>query len=63
VSAADDWLKDKIVPSLWHGAAAPDSFKNDFETVVVTFAAERDVDLATQAAQAIAINSGVVKSS
>lgn len=59
--AADDWQKDKVVPSLWHGAAAPDSFKNDFATVLQVFNATRDVDLATTASQQIAINAGMAK--
>jgi len=62
-SAADDWASNKIVPSLWHGAAAPDSFKNDFATVISVFNAQRDADAAGAAAQGLAVLSGMAKGS
>src|SRR5260221_4657585 len=58
-SAAVEWAKDKIVPSLWHGAAAPDSLKDDFVTVLQVFAAQRDADAAVDASQGLADLSGI----
>jgi glucose/mannose transport system substrate-binding protein len=53
-SAAADFAKDKLVGSLMHGAAAPEAFLNDFQTIISVFVGTRDVELATAAADAIA---------
>ncbi|MDW8297895.1 MAG: ABC transporter substrate-binding protein [Anaerolineae bacterium] len=53
-SAAADFASNALVGSLMHGAAAPEAFLNDFQTVVSVFIATRDVDLAASASQALA---------
>jgi len=57
-SAAADFQKDKIVGSLAHGAVAPESFTNDFATVMSVFVGGgHDIDLATAAAAQLTIDS------
>lgn len=53
-SAAADWAKDKLVGSLAHGAAAPESFSSPFGTILEQFIASRDANLAAEAAQQLA---------
>ncbi len=53
-SAAADFASNALVGSLMHGAAAPESFLNDFQTVISVFIATRDADLAASASQALA---------
>ncbi|MBE7512755.1 MAG: carbohydrate ABC transporter substrate-binding protein [Anaerolineales bacterium] len=53
-SAAADFAKDAIVGSLIHGAAAPESFTNDFQTILSVYVATRDSGLASMAAQGVA---------
>lgn len=48
-SAMADWKKDKLVPSIVHGAAAKLSFMTDFMNAINVFATKKDV-AATQAA-------------
>jgi glucose/mannose transport system substrate-binding protein len=59
--ALADWQKDTVVGSLWHGAAAPESFMNDFATVMDVFYGTRDVDMVTAASQQLAENAGMVQ--
>ncbi len=61
-SALADWAKDTVVGSLTHGAAAPESFTTDFSTVLQVFGGTRDVELASNAAQQLAINAGIIAS-
>jgi glucose/mannose transport system substrate-binding protein len=58
-SAAADWSKDTIVGSLAHGAAAPESFSSTFATVLEVFGATRDAELASAAANQIAIDAKI----
>jgi glucose/mannose transport system substrate-binding protein len=53
-SAAADFASNTLVGSLIHGAAAPEAFTNDFQTVLSVYIATRDSVLATTAAQGIA---------
>jgi glucose/mannose transport system substrate-binding protein len=53
-SAAADFGSNPLVGSLMHGAAAPEDFLNDFQTIISVFIGTRDVDLVTSASQAIA---------
>ncbi|MFN7208995.1 MAG: ABC transporter substrate-binding protein [Aggregatilineales bacterium] len=53
-SAAADFASNALVGSLMHGAAASESFLNDFQTVISVFIATRDADLAASASQALA---------
>jgi glucose/mannose transport system substrate-binding protein len=53
-SAAADFASNPLVGSLAHGAAAPESFTNDFATVTSVFIGTRDVNLATNASEAMA---------
>jgi len=58
-SAAEDWKRDRIVGSLAHGVAANERFMNDFATVMEIFLNSRNPGAAANAAQAIAIQSGI----
>ncbi len=58
-SAAADWASNAIVGSLAHGAAAPESFMNNFATVMEIYLAGRDGVQASNAAAAIALQSGI----
>jgi glucose/mannose transport system substrate-binding protein len=53
-SAAKDWRSNRIVGSLVHGAAAPESFTSQFGIVIEIFLAAGDSRAAANAAQAIA---------
>jgi glucose/mannose transport system substrate-binding protein len=53
-SAAADFASNKIVGSLTHGAVAPESFTNDFSTVLATFLADKNAKTASATAQSIA---------
>jgi glucose/mannose transport system substrate-binding protein len=59
-SALADWAKDTIVGSLTHGAAAPESFTSTFTTVLEVYGSTRDVELASNASQQLAIDSGII---
>ncbi len=48
-SCMDDWARDAIVPSVMHGAAAPESWVVDFKDAINLFLVTRDV-ARTQAA-------------
>lgn len=58
-SAAADFASNTLVGSLMHGAAAPEAFLNDFQTVVSVFIATRDAELAASASQALAETTAV----
>jgi glucose/mannose transport system substrate-binding protein len=53
-SAAADWAKDKLVGSLAHGAAAPESFSSEFPKIMDAFISSRNADLAAETAQELA---------
>lgn len=42
-SAMEDWARDKIVPSVIHGAAAIESWVTDFKDAINLFLATKDV--------------------
>lgn len=58
-SAARDWQTNVIVGSLAHGVTANEQFMNDFATAMEIFLATRNSQAAANAAQAIAIQSGI----
>jgi glucose/mannose transport system substrate-binding protein len=58
-SAADDWKSNVIVGSLVHGAAAPETFMSNFATVMEIYLSSRDANAAANAAQAVALQSGI----
>jgi glucose/mannose transport system substrate-binding protein len=60
-SAAKDWRSNRIVGSLVHGVAAPESFTSQFNSVIEIFLAARDSRAAANAAQAIADQTGLGK--
>jgi len=60
-SAARDWRSSRIVGSLAHGVVANERFMNDFATVMEIFYTSRSAQAAVNAAQAVAIQSGMVQ--
>ncbi len=58
-SAAEDWKSNTIVGSLVHGAVAPESFSSNFATVMEIFLGSRNGQQASNAAQAVALQSGI----
>jgi len=58
-SAAEDWKSNTIVGSLVHGAVAPESFSSNFATVMEIFLSSRNGQQASNAAQAVALQSGI----
>ena len=58
-SAAEDWKSNTIVGSLVHGAAAPETFMSNFATVMEIYLNSRDANAAANAAQAVALQSGI----
>jgi len=58
-SAAEDWKSNTIVGSLAHGAVAPESFSSNFATVMEIFLSSRNGQQASNAAQAVALQSGI----
>ena len=59
-SAAEDFADNRIVGSLAHGVTANEGFMNDFATVMEMFLKNRNPEQAANAAQAIAIQNGIV---
>lgn len=59
-SAATDFADNRIVGSLAHGVTANEGFMNDFATVMEMFLKNRNPEQAANAAQAIAIQNGIV---
>lgn len=58
-SAARDWQTNAIAGSLAHGVTANEQFMNDFATAMEIFLATGNSQAAANAAQAIAIQSGI----
>jgi glucose/mannose transport system substrate-binding protein len=58
-SAAKDWKTNAIAGSLAHGVVANERFMNDFATVMEIFLQSRNAQAAANAAQAVAIQSGI----
>ena len=56
---AADWQSNEIVGSLAHGAVANERFLNDFATVMEIFLSSRSAEAAANAAEAVAVQSGV----
>jgi len=59
-SAAEDFADNRIVGSLAHGVTANEGFMNDFATVMEMFLKSRNPEQAANAAQAIAIQNGII---
>lgn len=59
-SAAKDFADNRIVGSLAHGAVANEGFMGDFATVMEMFLKNRNPEQAANAAQAIAIQNGII---
>ena len=59
-SAAEDFADNRIVGSLAHGAVANEGFMGDFATVMEMFLKNRNPEQAANAAQAIAIQNGIM---
>jgi glucose/mannose transport system substrate-binding protein len=58
-SSAEDWAMNTIVGSMAHGVVANERFMNDFATVMEIFLSSRNPMMAANAAQAVAIQSGI----
>jgi len=59
--AMDEWKKDKIIPSIVHGAAAPVAFMTDYMNAVNVFATKKDVDQTAAAILKAAKDAGLQK--
>lgn len=59
-SAAADWRTNVIAGSLAHGVVANERFMNDFATVMEIFLQTGNAEAAANAAEAVAIQSGVI---
>jgi glucose/mannose transport system substrate-binding protein len=53
-AAAADWKSNKVVGSLWHGAAAPEGFTSKFADLLQAFADSKDVDAIAAASDELA---------
>ncbi len=60
-AAAADWQSNVIVGSMAHGAAAPERFTSEFGTIMEIFLTSRNSQAASNAAQTIAIQAGIIK--
>jgi len=60
-SAAADWQSNVIVGSMAHGAVAPESFTSEFPTIMEIFLSSHNSQAAANAAQTIAIQTGIIK--
>jgi glucose/mannose transport system substrate-binding protein len=58
-SAAVDWSQDAIVPSVYHGAAAIESWNTDYTDTITLFVASGDVAAAQAALQQACVDAGV----
>ncbi len=58
-SAAADWASNTVVGSLVHGAVAPELFSSNFATVMEIFLSSRDATATSNAAAAVALQSGI----
>ena len=59
--AMDEWKKDKIIPSIVHGAAAPVAFMTDYMNAINVFATKKDVDQTAAAILKAAKDAGLQK--
>ena len=59
--AMEEWKKDKIVPSIVHGAAASLAFMTDYMNAVNVFATKKDVDQTAAAILKAAKDAGLQK--
>jgi glucose/mannose transport system substrate-binding protein len=59
--AMDEWKKDKIVPSIVHGAAAGLAFMTDYMNAINVFATKKDVDQTAAAILKAAKDAGLQK--
>jgi glucose/mannose transport system substrate-binding protein len=59
-SCMEDWARDAIVPSVMHGAAAPESWVVDFKDAINLFLVTKDV-AGTQAALVAAAKAALGK--
>ncbi len=57
----EEWKKDKIVPSIVHGAAAPLAFMTDYMNAINVFATKKDVDQTAAAILKAAKDAGLQK--
>ena len=60
-SAAKDWQKDALVPSVVHGAASIESWLTKYKDIVALFVTSGDVAKTQTALQAACIDAGVCK--
>ena len=60
-SAAQDWQKDSIVPSVVHGAASFESWATEYKDIISLFAKSGDVAAAQAALQKACVTAGVCK--
>ncbi len=60
-AAAADWKENAIVGSLVHGAVAPEAFSSEFATVMEIFLNGYNAQAASNAAEAIAYQAGILK--
>ena len=59
--AMDEWKKDKIIPSIVHGSAAPLAFMTDYMNTINVFATKKDTDQAAAALLKAAKDAGFQK--
>jgi glucose/mannose transport system substrate-binding protein len=55
----EDWMKDTIVPSVIHGAAAAEGWVTEFKDVISLFIARPDISTTQKALIQIANRAGV----
>jgi len=60
-TAMESWKKDKIIPSIVHGAAAPLAFMTDYMNAINVFASKKDVDQTATALLKAAKDAGLQK--
>lgn len=60
-SSAADWAKDKIVPSVVHGAAASPAWAKEFQDIITLFVTTGDVAAAQASLQQACVKAGVCK--
>jgi glucose/mannose transport system substrate-binding protein len=59
--AMEEWKKDKIIPSIVHGSAAPVAFMTDYMNAINVFATKKDVDQTAAAILKAAKDAGLQK--
>jgi len=60
-SAAQDWSKDSIVPSVMHGAAAFESWATEYKDIIALFVKSGDVAATQTALQKACVTAGICK--